>query len=525
MKIMNFESLQVIYEEDTGKSFFYRVCNYKRLMNYSLGFYRCFFVFALISILITSSYAQTLPFYNKAKYEKMLEQKVDKVLVRILGPNQAQVLIDATLDFTRTEKFKLNQNAPLPKEKDMFKWKNAGGEKIKSDYLLPGFPSFNLTTGENKSYDKEFLYPSSFVKKLDVTVMINEKVADKELANLRIVVARVLMIDANRGDSFSIIKASFAPFWQTIWYTPDTISMVLKYVVLTFMGIIAMIVVAIGFLKLAGAMSSMAKVQQNHQITMEMGKGDTSVEGVGSDFIALPNTKEKYGEYSNELEFQGHDESNQRVIINVRHDQVSFLVNMMIKEDPANVALILMHLQPSIKSEFLKNLSPKFVSEIMASMSKVRFIEPDTILTLKEEIEKRISGAVGGVSKIIETLNGVDLKRKKEVLEELNKSNSDIAVQVKKKVLLIEDLLLFTDKDLSLIISKIKSEDWASAMWDILEPLKKRIRGQMADKTWQMIEQSMSYGSPSPERIDQSMEKIMTTIVKLIQEGLIVNPL
>jgi len=231
-----------------------------------------------------------LPFYNKAKYEKMLEQKVDKVLVRILGPNQAQVLIDATLDFTRTEKFKLNQNAPLPKEKDMFKWKNAGGEKIKSDYLLPGFPSFNLTTGENKSYDKEFLYPSSFVKKLDVTVMINEKVADKELANLRIVVARVLMIDANRGDSLSIIKASFAPFWQTIWYTPDTISMVLKYVVLTFMGIIAMIVVAIGFFKACRSYELHGKGSAKSPNNHGDGKGRYLCwRGWGAYFIALPN--------------------------------------------------------------------------------------------------------------------------------------------------------------------------------------------------------------------------------------------
>ena len=47
----------------------------------------------------------------------------------------------------------------------------------------------------------------------------------------------------------------------------------------------------------------------------------------------------------------------------------------------------------------------------------------------------------------------------------------------------------------------------------------------MADKTWQMIEQSMSYGSPSSERIDQSMEKIIEIAFNLIEEGLISNPL
>ncbi|MCK5584024.1 MAG: hypothetical protein KAI33_09540, partial [Elusimicrobiales bacterium] len=380
---------------------------------------------------------------------------------------------------------------------------------------------------EDKSYNKQFLYPSTFVKKLDVTVMINKKIEDKEVANIRIVVAQLLRIDIKRGDSLSIVKAAFSPLWKTIWYTPAAISMVLKYVVLTFMGIIAMIVVSIGFLKLAGAMSTMAKVQQSHQITMDLGKessgsGSGGVEG--GEVAALPDIGRKQKEDLTPSE-SDEDDINKSIVFNVRQDQVVFLVNIMIKEEPANVALILTHLQPNIRAEFFKKLPPKFASDIMANMSKVRFIEPDTILTLKEEIERRLSGAVGGVPKVLEALEGVSLKSKKEMIDELRKNHPVVAAQVKKNVLLIEDLIFCSDKDLSLIISKIKTEEWASAMWDILDPLKERIRQQMADKTWQMIEQSMSYGSPSSERIDQSMEKIIETVFTLIKEGAVSNPL
>lgn len=514
MKLVNFENLKAVYKKGIRRLFFCR--------RFFIVVF--FFVFALISILTCFSRAQVLPFENKAKYEKMLEEKIDEVLIKILGPNQAKVVVDATLDFTRTEKFKVNANTAS--KNDLFKWQNVGGENVSSDYLLPGFPSMDSEISRDQSYDKQLLYPSTFVKKLDVTVMLNEKMEDKEIANIRIVVARLLMIDAKRGDSLSIVRASFAPLWRTIWYTPAAITMVLKYVVLTFMGIIAMIVVSIGFLRLAGAMSAMAKVQQSHQITMDLGKGANPAGGMDSgDLTALPkNIEGKHEEDASENESDAN-KANKQIVFNVRHDQVIFLVNMMIKEDPANVALIVTHLQPNIRAEFFRKLPSKFASEIMANMSKVRFIEPDTILVLKEEIEKRLSGAVGGVSKVIEALEGISLKSKKEMIEELRKNHPAIAAQVRKKVFLIEDLQLFSDKDLSLIISKIKVEEWAAAMWDILEPLKKKIREQMADKTWQMIEQSMSYGSPSPERINQSMEKIIETVFKLIKEGIISNPL
>ena len=483
-----------------------------------------FFVFALIFGLTCFSHAQILPFENKAKYEKMLEEKIDAVLIKILGPGQAKIVVDATLDFTRTEKFKVRPDIDA-NEKEAFKWQGIGGKGVRNDYLLPGFPTLDAASTENKSYDKQFLYPSTFVKKLDITVMLNKNVSDEDAANIRIIVSRLLMVDIERGDSLSIVKASFAPFWETIWYTPAALSMVLKYVILTIMGIIAMVVVSIGFLRLAGAMSTMAKVQQSHQITMDLGKGGKPPTGEdGEELGALPEIGGKSEEYAGEEELDADDE-NKRIIFNVRHDQVIFLVNMMIKEDPSNVALILTHLAPNIRADFLKKLPSKFASEIIANMSKVRFVEPDTILVLKEEVEKRLSGAVGGVARVIETLEGVSLKTKKEMIEELHKEHPDIAVQVKKNVLLVEDLALCSDKDLSTIISKIKTEEWATAMWDIVDPLRQRIREQMADKTWQMIEQSMSYGSPSPERINQSLEKIIETVFTLIKEGHVLNPL
>lgn len=452
--------------------------------------------------------AQTLPFEDKAKYEKILEQKADEVLVKILGPNQAKVIVETTMDFSRTEKLEVSSKV-APDTDNAFK-----------DYLVPGFPAFGSTGTENKSYSREMLSPSAFVKKMSVSVILNRAIPDQEAANIRGVVSEILMLDVKRGDQLQVIKASFAPVWRTIWYTPEAISMVLKYVMLSLMGIIAMIVVAVGFLKLAGAMSTMAKVQQSHQITMELGKnGAPGGMETGLPVPGGPGGRAQAGEGEDAPRAGG------KIIFNIRLEQVPFLVNMMAGEDPSNVALVAGHLLREVQSEFLKKLPPPFASDVIMNMAKIRFVEPEIITTLQDELERRLSGAVGGIDGALNAIESVNLRAKRSMLAELGQKHPELASEVRRHILLPDDLALLAEKDLSLMVSAIKMEEWASALFELPEAVRQKIKGQMAEKTWQMIEQSMSYGTPSSEKTEEAVERIMLKTAELIKEGRIEDPL
>lgn len=466
---------------------------------------------------------QGLPFEDKAKYEKVLEQKVDDVLVRLLGPNQAKVVVEATMDFTRTEKLEVSSEAN-PEKANPFKWQSIGGDSSASDYLMPGFPAFASGGGENKSYNKQLIFPSAFVKRLNVTVLLNKNVPDQSAQNIKAVVSELLMASSARGDEVVIIKAPFAPLWRTIWYAPETLSLVLKYIILSVMGIMGIIVVAVGFLKLADAMSTMAKVQQSHQINMDFGKGG---EGGASGDPAGPSLLEVSAGKAlgmDDPEDRGRADGG-KVVFNVRKDQVPFLVSMMLKEDPANVALVSTHLDPEVRSEFLKTLPSDFSSEVIASMANIRFMEPDVISTLKDELERRLSGAVGGVEKVLEALENVGLNVKKSMIRQLEQNHPELAREVKGRILLFEDLAKLEDREMSLLASAVKIEDWSSVIWDMPELFRDRLRAQMAEKTWRMLEESAKYGMPSREKIDAAAETVLSVAVKLMNEGRLVNPL
>ncbi len=74
------------------------------------------------------------------------------------------------------------------------------------------------------------------------------------------------------------------------------------------------------------------------------------------------------------------------------------------------------------------------------------------------------------------------------------------------------------------MVTAIKVEEWACALFELPDAVRQKVKSQMAEKTWQMVEQSMSYGIPSPEKTEGSMEHIMRVAADLIKEGKIIKP-
>ncbi|HBB66192.1 MAG: hypothetical protein A2X28_05755 [Elusimicrobia bacterium GWA2_56_46] len=484
---------------------------------------------SFLPVFVPVVHGQNMPLDDKARYERSLEIKVEEVLVRLLGPNQAKVVVAADMDFTRTEKVDTTSQAAARAVKEgMFKWDNSAEKQASSEYLLPGFPSLEEAKAkpENTSYQKQMLYPASFIKKLVVTVILNKELPDAEAQSVRSVVSEILTLDQKRGDELVIIKTPFAPFWRTIWYSPEAMNLVFKYGILTIMGIVAMVVVSIGFLKLAGAMNTMAKAQQSHQITMDMGKGLSGMAGLpgggglgsGSLEITKLEKKEEEGGVKEESELE-------KVVFNVRPDQVVFLVSLMNNEDPANVALVAAHLAPDVRSEFLRMLSPEAASDVISHMAKVRFVEPDTINTIKDELERRLSGALGGVQQVIEVLGRVNLRAKREMLEKLAQKDPETAGVVRSKIFLPEDLEKLSERDISVLTGSFKIETLALALWELPQSTKEMVKKQMADKTWQMVEQTMKYGAPSKESSEKAVEELVDAALALMKDDRISNPL
>jgi len=147
------------------------------------------------------------------------------------------------------------------------------------------------------------------------------------------------------------------------------------------------------------------------------------------------------------------------------------------------------------------------------------------ITTIKDELERRLAGAVGGVEQVVEALGTVGLAARKRMLSELAGRDPQSAAEVRRRIFLDDDIGRLSDRDLSVLISNFRIETLASAFWTLAEDLKERIKGQMAEKTWLMLEQTLKYGAPTREKSERAVEELVALALKLVSEGKIRDPL
>jgi len=456
---------------------------------------------------------------NKAQYENFLANKVENAITKVLGPSQVKVLIDVTMDYSKIEKVDYEKTKET---RENFTAAKEAGDISGKDYLMPGFeiPRLESKGNEPRSYTKQLIIPSNLIKKIKINLIVNEKLDNNTITNITNMTKEILNLDEKRGDEIVVLKSFFAPMWKTIWYDPNSLNFIIKYIIISIVGIISLLIVAMGFLKLASAMNTMAKVQQTHQITMEVGQGANPMLSSNLDITkALPlSTKREEGsEEIEESDLMG------KIYFDIKPYQIDALVNLMIKEDPQNVAIIVDHLKDDIKSEFLKKLPQDFASDIILSLAQMRFIDRETILHIKEELETRLSGVVGGVNvavKLVENLNWIEKAR---YLKNMEIRQPDIYKEIRKSVMIIDDVKYLDSKDISIIISQTSIDDWSNIFNILDDELKEKLKNEFSGTSWKIIEEKAKEATTN-EKVEKSLSSIMNSISDLIKDGRIKKP-
>ncbi|MBI3297575.1 MAG: hypothetical protein HYZ75_05395 [Elusimicrobia bacterium] len=461
---------------------------------------------------------QTIPLEEKAKFERSLEARAESVLLSILGPSRSRVIVNATLDFTRIEKFDVKTGGAADKDAgSVFLWQNIGAESPGGQELLPGIPDPQAQApgfGQTKSYERQQSFPTSFVKRLAITVVVDESVTIPERDRIAKILPDVLGLDRQRDDTLDIAPAKFAPAWKTIWYQPEAMGLLFKYGLIALMTLITLVVVAACFLKLAEAMDSMAQAQA-HQLQMDFGQDEKKKEGTEGE----EGDKEGAAAAAAAVEAQV-----QKVTFDVGLHQIDTLLEILRGQEPENLALIAAHLKPEVRKAFLARLSSAAYSEVLLSMGSIKFVEPDVVQTVKDELERRLDSAVGGRRELLELIEAADMRSKRDLLSLLELRDPELYAVVRSRVLLFEDVAFLDQRDWSLVMGQVSLEQWAAALHEGEPRVRESLKAQMLPKTWAILEQMIAGARPTTQAIDKAQEQIAGVVMKLAGSGRIQNP-
>lgn len=287
---------------------------------------------AALALLLSGAAGAELPVDAKARLEETMAVRGQAILERVLGQGRSAVAVNAELDFGKVERL-VGAAAP------------SGN--------LP-YPKPFLGAGD-VPYETRSVYPASLIKRLTVSVVLDKKATSEEEDRASRVLSDVLDVRPDRGDSISFLRVPFAS-------PPGRAAAAARSAALLLGALAACGAAALFLLRVARAVESMARPQHP----------------------PLPAVREGRGEVEDRLTFE------------VRPDQAEALRELLSGQDPDNIALVAAHLPPEAGRMLVAGLPEELRARVAESLGKPRFVDPDLILEVKEALERRLRGAVGG---------------------------------------------------------------------------------------------------------------------------------
>ena len=209
------------------------------------------------------------------------------------------------------------------------------------------------------------------------------------------------------------------------------------------------------------------------------------------------------------------------------------LVNFLRHENPQTIAFIVSNLKPEKASTILANLPNGVKTEVILRMAQLDTVSVDVIKSineaLKEEIFKKevISEVrkVGGLEKVAEILNRVDHSTQQSILEEIEKTNPELASEIKKKMFVFDDLVNIEDRGMQILLKHIKMEDLLLALKTASDAIKDKIFKNVSERVSEMIKEDLEIMGPVRLRdVEKAQQTIIETARLLESEGKLVIP-
>jgi flagellar motor switch protein FliG len=213
-----------------------------------------------------------------------------------------------------------------------------------------------------------------------------------------------------------------------------------------------------------------------------------------------------------------------KAIISLKPDQLAQLIK---DEHPQTIALVVVHLNPSMGSEVLSLLPDEIKSDIacrIASLEKVQsgmVEEIDRVFQdiLKNKDQTTIQEA-GGVSKLAEILNQIDGTITEQIIDEIEEKDPELADDIRQNMFVFEDIVLVDDRGLQQVLRSVESSELAMALKAASDEAKVHIFSNMSDRAVEILKEEIEVsGAVRMKDVMDAQQKITRIIQDMERKG------
>lgn len=206
------------------------------------------------------------------------------------------------------------------------------------------------------------------------------------------------------------------------------------------------------------------------------------------------------------------------------------ITSFLQQEQPQTIALILAHLNPEKAAEILCALSEEMQAEVTIRMATMAQTTPEVIQQIERVIKEKLAGAlntnlsaIGGAKSVAEVLNFVDRSTEKNILENLEDREHELAEEIKKLMFVFEDIVHVEDRSMQKVLKEIDTGEISVALKAASEEVKNKIFKNISSRAAEMIREELEFMGPVRLKVvEESQQKIVNVIRRLEEEGEII---
>lgn len=205
------------------------------------------------------------------------------------------------------------------------------------------------------------------------------------------------------------------------------------------------------------------------------------------------------------------------------------LAKFIHNEHPQTIALVLSHLNSAQAAALLTSLPAGLRSDVSQRMASLDQISPDIILKIAGVIGQKLKTlgefsreSYGGVRAVAEMLNRLDSASSREILDNIEHQDTNLAQTIRHLMFVFEDLLLLDPLGLKEVLAKVDRKLLTLALKGTSEQLRNQVLSCMSQRGADMLKEDMeALGPVKIKEVEAAQQQIIAVVRQLESEGVI----
>lgn len=198
-------------------------------------------------------------------------------------------------------------------------------------------------------------------------------------------------------------------------------------------------------------------------------------------------------------------------------------------EHPQTIALVLAHLDASTAADTLQSLPAEQHADVVLRMANLQAISQDVIRRVSVVLDQKLKSAgsdnrqtVGGFKTVAELCNRLDREVSQKLIEEMEVSNPELALQVRNMMVTFDDLLLIDDLGIREILQRVDKKSLTLALKGTIPELQDKFFANMSQKAVEMMKEEMDFmGQVKLKDVTAAQREIVEVMRELDEQGII----